>query len=103
MVFHAPTIQQQILDASTDLENMPDSMEALMFAIYYAAVVALPPEECEAMFGIPQPAIVNKYMLAAQQALNNAKLLKSLDLTVLQALVVFLVSLSMVSTWPCKN
>ncbi|KAL8754881.1 MAG: hypothetical protein Q9199_004024 [Rusavskia elegans] len=92
MVFHAPTIQQQILEATTDIENMPDSMEALMFAIYYAAVVALPPEECEAMFGLPQPAVVNKYMLATQQALNNAKLLKNLDLTVLQALVILLIA-----------
>ncbi len=74
MVFHAPTIQQRILDASTDLENTSDSMEALMFAIYYAAVVALPPEECEVMFGMPQPTVVNKYMLATQQALNNANL-----------------------------
>lgn len=103
MVFHAPTIQQQILEASTDIENMPDSMEALMFAIYYSAVVALPPEECEAMFGIPQPAVVNKYMLATQQALNNAKLLKSLDLTVLQALVILLVSFSILDKWHCAH
>ncbi|KAL8786108.1 MAG: hypothetical protein Q9213_002973 [Squamulea squamosa] len=92
MVFHAPTIQQQILDASADLENIPESMEALMFAIYYSAVVALPQEECEAMFGMPQPAVINKYMLATQQALNNAKLLKTLDMTVLQALVILLIS-----------
>ncbi|KAL8910884.1 MAG: hypothetical protein Q9172_007774 [Xanthocarpia lactea] len=92
MVFHAPTIQQRILDTSTDLENTSDNMEALMFAIYYAAVVALPPEECEVMFGMPQPTVVNKYMLATQQALNNAKLLKELDMTVLQALVILLIA-----------
>ncbi|KAL8948181.1 MAG: hypothetical protein Q9222_005606 [Ikaeria aurantiellina] len=91
MLFHAPTVQQQILDASSDLESVPESMEALMFAIYYAAVGALTPEECELMFGTAQPVAVNKYMLATQRALNAAKLLKSLDLTVLQALVIFLI------------
>lgn len=91
MIFHAPTVQQQILDASADLENVSESMEALMFAIYHAAIVALPPEECEAMFGLPQPVVANKYMLATQQALNAAKLLKNLDITVLQALVILLV------------
>lgn len=91
MIFHAPTVQQQILDASADLDNVAESMEALMFAIYYAAVVALPAEECEAMFGLPQHVVINKYMLATQQALNAAKLLKNLDITVLQALVIFLV------------
>lgn len=97
MIFHAPTVQQQILDASADLDNIPESMEALMFAIYYHAVVALPPEECEAMFGMPQSVVLNKYMLATQQALNAAKLLKNLDMMVLQALVVFLVSPSNLS------
>ncbi|KAI4241761.1 MAG: hypothetical protein L6R42_011186, partial [Xanthoria sp. 1 TBL-2021] len=103
MVFHAPTIQQHILEATTDIENMPDSMEALMFAIYNAAAAALPPEECEAMFGLPQPAVVNKYMLATQQALNNAKLLKNLDLTVLQALVILLVGFSILNKWHCAH
>lgn len=91
MIFHAPTVQQQILDASADLANVSESMEALMFAIYYAAAVALPAEECEAMFRAPQLVVVNRYMLATQQALNAAKLLRNLDITVLQALVILLV------------
>ncbi|KAL8830933.1 MAG: hypothetical protein Q9170_005507 [Blastenia crenularia] len=90
MIFHAPTVQQQLLDASADLDNVSESMEALMFAIYYAAAAALPPNECEAMFRLPQPVVVNKYMLATQQALNAAKLLKNLDMMNLQALVVLL-------------
>ncbi|KAL8677397.1 MAG: hypothetical protein Q9186_006172 [Xanthomendoza sp. 1 TL-2023] len=91
MVFHAPTVQQQILDASSDLDNIPDSMEALMFSIYYSAVIALSPEDCEAMFALTQPVLVNRYLLATQQALNAAKLLTSSDIMVLQALVILLV------------
>ncbi|KAL8801670.1 MAG: hypothetical protein Q9182_004307 [Xanthomendoza sp. 2 TL-2023] len=91
MVFHAPTVQQQILDASSDLNNVPKNMEALLFAIYFGAVIALPPEDCEAMLGLPQPVLVNRYLLATQQALNAAKLLTSSDIMVLQALVILLV------------
>ncbi|KAL8872367.1 MAG: hypothetical protein Q9174_001995 [Haloplaca sp. 1 TL-2023] len=90
MLFHAPTIQQKILDACADLDNVSETMEALMFAIYFAAVVALSPEECEKLFGQPQPDVVTKYMLATQQALNAAKLLKNTDIMLLQALVILL-------------
>ncbi|KAL8815266.1 MAG: hypothetical protein Q9223_005582 [Gallowayella weberi] len=93
MVFHAPTVQQQILDASSDLNNVPENMEALLFAIYFGAVIALPPEDCETMLGLPQPVLVNRYLLATQQALNAAKLLTSSDIMVLQALVILLVGL----------
>lgn len=92
MLFHAPTVQQQIINASADLDNVSSGMEALMFAIYYAAVVALTADDCYLIFGLSQPAVVNKYMLATQQALNAAKLLKTMDMIVLQALVIFLVS-----------
>ncbi|KAI4237739.1 MAG: hypothetical protein LQ352_007920 [Teloschistes flavicans] len=90
MLFHAPTVQQQIINASADLDNVSSGMEALMFAIYYAAVVALTADDCYLIFGLSQPAVVNKYMLATQQALNAAKLLKTMDMIVLQALVIFL-------------
>ena len=63
-----------------------------MFAIYYAGSVALSSEDCETMFGEPQTTVMNKYMLATQQALNAAKMLKNLDITVLQAFVILLVS-----------
>ena len=92
MLFHAPTVQQQILDASADLDNVSASMEALMFAVYFAAIVALRPAERETLFGQPQPDIVTKYMLATQQALNAAKLLKNTDIMLLQALAILLVS-----------
>jgi hypothetical protein len=90
-MFHAPTVQQTILDASGDLGNVPRHTEALMFAIYFLAVSSLRNEDCEAMFGEQRAMLLTKYSHATQQALINSKFLKSLNIFTLQALILFLV------------
>ena len=92
MMFHAPTVQQTILDASGDLKNVSKPIEALMFAIYLLAVTSLRDEECTHMFGDSRRSLLAKYSYGTQQALINAKFLKSLDITVLQAFTLYLVS-----------
>jgi hypothetical protein len=89
-IFHAPTIQQMILDASGDLENISRNTEALMFAIYFLAVSSLQNEECETMFGETRLSLLSKYSHGVQQALINAKFLKSLNLATLQAFTLYL-------------
>ena len=91
-MFHAPTVQQAILDASGDLKNASRPIEALMFAIYLLAVTSLGDEECVEMFDESRRSLLSKYSHATQQALVNAKFLKSLDITVLQAYALYLVS-----------
>src|SRR5277367_6379668 len=46
-LFHAPTVQQLILEASSNLDNASASTEALMFAIYLCAVTSLRNDDCE--------------------------------------------------------
>jgi len=91
-MFHAPTVQQMILDASGDLKNIARPTEALMFSIYFLSITSLQNEECESMFGESRPSLLAKYSYAAQQALINARFLKSLNLFTLQALILYLVS-----------
>jgi hypothetical protein len=93
-LFHAPTVQQSILDAATNLENIPQSTEALMFAIYLLSITSLRNNDCERIMGESRPVLFARYSVATQQALINAELLKSSDITVLQAFVLFLVSSS---------
>ncbi len=45
-MFHSPTIQKQVLRAGQDLSNIGRGTEALMFAIYYAAVTSMEKSEC---------------------------------------------------------
>lgn len=89
-MFHAPTIQQLILDASGNLENIPRHTEALMFAIYFLAVTSLTTEDCQSMFEASRNQLLAKYSHGTQQALINARFLKSLNILTLQSLVLYL-------------
>jgi hypothetical protein len=93
-IFHAPTIQQVILDASGDVSKIPKPAEALMFSIYLLAVNSLQDDKCRALFQEEKALLLKKYSHAAQQALLNAKFLKSTNIYSLQAFQLFLVSTS---------
>lgn len=92
MIVHAPTVQQQILEASGNLENISKSTEALLFSIYAFAVTSNSNEECEARLGEDQLVLVARYQLATQQALRNADFLRTSDMEVMQAFLLYLVS-----------
>lgn len=94
-LFHAPSVQQLIVAASSDLENITASTESLMFAIYLSAVNSLGDEDCKSMMGEPKTTLFPRYISAAQQALINAEFLKSSNLVVLQAFALFLVGLNL--------
>ena len=89
--FHAPTMQQVILDASSNTRNIPRHTEALMFSIYLLATTSLTNQECESMFNETRNDLLLKYSHAAQQALVNARFLKSLSLSTLHAFCIYLV------------
>ncbi|CAG8972941.1 hypothetical protein HYALB_00001361 [Hymenoscyphus albidus] len=89
---HAPTMQQTILDASGDLENISRPTECLMFAIYLLAVTSLATEDCESMFGDSRSNLTKKYSHATLQALINSKFLKSLNISTLQAFAFYLLA-----------
>lgn len=87
-------MQQLILDAVGDLEHVSKGLEALMFAIYTFAVTSLSTLECESMFGEAKSTLLAKYRLRTQQALVRAEFLRSSELVILQAFVLFLVGAS---------
>ncbi|KAI9877354.1 MAG: hypothetical protein M1830_004160 [Pleopsidium flavum] len=89
-LFHAPTMQQLILEASGNLDNVSKGREALIFAIYSSAVTSLSNADCESIIGEAKQALLARYQFGTQQALISAGFLKSSDLAVLQAYVLFL-------------
>ncbi|KAH8668289.1 fungal-specific transcription factor domain-containing protein [Tricladium varicosporioides] len=89
-LFHAPTVQQIILDASGDLGSITRPTEALMFSIYFLAVLSLANDECESMFGESRSFLIHKYSHATQQALINSRFMKTLNMTTLQALTLYI-------------
>lgn len=93
-VFHTPTIQALILNSVSDLQSLPRPLEALMFSIYCCALTSLSESECEAVMDEEKAAVMRRMRTGAQQALLNAGFLKTSDLMVLQAFVLFLLSLN---------
>ena len=90
-IIHAPTVQQQILEATSDLPNVGKELEALMFAIYCIALVSMQPADIEKSFGESKRTLLSKYRQGAQLAFKNASLLRTSSLTVLQAFMFYLV------------
>jgi len=66
-------------------------MEALMFSIYFAAVTSMSDEEVQSTFAEDKAILLNKFHNATQQALVNAGFMRSTEITVLQALFLYLV------------
>ncbi|KAI9740689.1 MAG: hypothetical protein M1818_004653 [Claussenomyces sp. TS43310] len=92
-LFHAPTVHQSILEATTDLSKISRDTEALMFSIYLSSVTSLTDDECRNIMGESRSVLLSTFSNAAQQALINAKVLRSTNLTVVQAFTLFLLSM----------
>lgn len=90
-LFHAPTAQVTVSNAATDLDGITPSTEALMFAIYLSATATMTEQQCLQLLETSKPMLVKRFANATQQALVNARFLKSTDPVVLQALTLYLV------------
>lgn len=91
-ITHSPTLQQRIIEASSNLGNVSPELEALMFGIYAAAILSMTDEECFPIFGEEREALATRYRNGCQQALINARFLRTSDLQVLAAFLLYLVS-----------
>jgi hypothetical protein len=76
-----------------DLNTVSASTEALMFAMYYSAIVSIDDQTCQSVLGESTVASIAKYSTATRQALVKAKLLRTSNLMVLQALTLYLLSI----------
>ena len=89
---HVPSLQPAIQKATTDVERVPRNFEALMFAIYAAALMSLNDDECKRRFGEPRETLLFHYTSATKWALSRAKFIGTISIVVLQALVLHLFS-----------
>ncbi|CAD6571186.1 MAG: hypothetical protein ASARMPRED_004233 [Alectoria sarmentosa] len=74
-ILHIPSLRKLVMSASANIDAIPSGnyVEALLFAMYYAAVTSLTQEES-----------------GTESALSNADLLSTKEIGTLQALVIFL-------------
>jgi hypothetical protein len=92
-VLHVPSFEPTLLDASTHPECIPKGLECLLFAIYYAAVTSIMPDNCQERWGESRSVLLQKYRFATEQALARANFLHCDEMVIVQAFVIFLVLL----------
>ena len=91
-LIHAPTVQQRLLDASANLQNISMEWEALMFAIYLSSTQSMSTHECQCILGESKDVIVLRYHAAVRSALLRASFISSSDLLLVQAFALYLLS-----------
>lgn len=93
-ILHRPTIEKEFdLFIVNSQDNLPSkSMEALFFAMYFAAITSLSSERCRSEFGEGRSVLLGQYRQSVELALARADFLNNTSLECLQALTLYDVS-----------
>ncbi len=91
-LIHAPTTQQRLLDASANLEKISKEWEALMFAIYLSAIQSMSTDDCQMILGESKGVLIQRYHPAVRSALVRANFTSSVDILLVQAFALYLLS-----------
>lgn len=89
-ILHKPSIKKLICEASANPESLDENSEALVFAVYFAALTSMKPEYCYSQLREAHSTLIQRYRFATEQALARADFLHSRNLTLLQAMVLLL-------------
>lgn len=92
-ILHIPSVN--ILVNTKLPGNVSKADECLLFSIYHFSVFSMTDDECMTNFGESRATLMQRYHFATRQALINASFLKTTEMSVLQALVLFLL--------PCRH
>ena len=98
---HAPSVQRHFTRTSHNPAKQSVAQQALMFSIYYAAVMSTPPDQKQLTeLEEDRDVLLKKYRFGLEQALARADFLATQDVTVLQAFVLYLISVRRDSKGP---
>lgn len=90
-ITHSPTLQGQLIEAAANPSKIPKPLEALVFSIYFIAIISMTDDEVRETFKEERNRLLSKFHRGSQQALVNAGFMRSPDIVVLQAYVMYLV------------
>ncbi|KAK3110563.1 hypothetical protein LTR53_015012 [Teratosphaeriaceae sp. CCFEE 6253] len=94
-ILHIPTVAEMIKTVTQQPATATKAEECLLFSIYHFAVFSMTPTECSEKLAQDRAPLLQSYHFAARQALVNASFLKSTEMTIMQALILFLI--------PCRQ
>ncbi|KAH7018939.1 fungal-specific transcription factor domain-containing protein [Ilyonectria destructans] len=92
-VIHAPTVQPYLVDAVFSTGRLPKDMQALIFSILSLATLLLGEDESRNMLGSSREHAFQRFSAELRTALQRARCLELPSLTLLQALLLYLISL----------
>ena len=95
-IVHVPSFQPILQRGAANPSSLPKATEALLFSIYHFAVSSISDEQCQKIFHRPQKEVVDRLHAATRQALVNAHFLKTTELMVLQAYLLFLLPVRLI-------
>ncbi|KAI1323390.1 fungal-specific transcription factor domain-containing protein [Xylariaceae sp. FL0255] len=90
-ILHVPTMNKLISELRTNMNSITPGHEALMFTVYFAAIISMEAEDVLTNFGAEKTELVARYRFASEQALAKAGFLNTSELVVVQALMLFIV------------
>ena len=102
-ILHAPSLRRYLQEGAADLDCSPGArgLEALKYAVYYAATVSMTEGECRLRIGGDKAVLMAKYRAGTELALAKADLLNTVEMSTLQAMTIYLVVLYLRCLRPC--
>ncbi|QIW94719.1 hypothetical protein AMS68_000237 [Peltaster fructicola] len=91
-VLHTPSMADVVDHAARNPREVSKPLECLLFAVYHFAVVSMTEDQCLSIMKETQSVAQARYRHATCQALVNAAFLKSSEMSVLQAYILFLLA-----------
>ncbi|ETS02697.1 hypothetical protein M419DRAFT_77049 [Trichoderma reesei RUT C-30] len=91
-ILHVPSMDNVIQQTKDNLDELSPGMRALLFSISLAAVVSMSDADVEKEFGNAKEDVLAHFVMGTETALSEAGILKSTDLCVAQASLIYLES-----------
>ncbi|CAD6592659.1 MAG: hypothetical protein ASARMPREDX12_006340 [Alectoria sarmentosa] len=93
-ILHGPSLRRYLQENAAELDCSPGrgGLEALRFAIFYAAVTSMDDGECRYRIGEDRTVLLARYRAGTESALAKADFLNTVEMSTLQALGIYLVS-----------
>ncbi|KAJ6014281.1 hypothetical protein N7540_008872 [Penicillium herquei] len=92
-IFHMPTMIRSFWEDVNLQQELSRPAEALLFAIYYSAVISMESHQCEHILSVPRATALKHFQFATQQAIARANFLNTQSMVLVQAAVLFLSAL----------
>ena len=90
-MLHIPTVQITMFTAINNPSEASDDINALLFAIYFAATTSLPVDDAINLLGQDKSSALNAFKKRLEESLARANLLENPSLVLLRALAIYLV------------